>query len=255
MQQLYRSLLIVFFVSCYAVNGYSQNPADTAAPASSIDPELLNIFNAKVPKKYTIGGIKITGNRYYDEALVVSISGMAVGDEVVIPGGDNFAKAINNLWKQNLFNNIELYITKLDGSVIYVEFNVQERPRLSKVIFNGIRKGEQDDLEGKIGIAKSQVITENRRRTAVENIKKFYFDKGYQEVNVNVLESIDGTAAGLSILTFTINKGRKVRIGNITFVGNTVPENKLKKQLKGTKEMSHFTLSPDTTQSVYGKKS
>ncbi|RTL58337.1 MAG: outer membrane protein assembly factor [Sphingobacteriales bacterium] len=253
MQQLFRSLLIVFFVSCFAVTGYSQQPADTTPV--SIDPELLNIFNAKVPKKYTIGGIKIAGNRYYDEALVISISGMSVGDEVTIPGGDNFSKAITNLWKQNLFNNIELYITKLVGNVIYIEFNVQERPRLSNVFFKGIRKSEQEDLEGKIGIAKSQVITENRRRTAVENIKKFYFDKGFQEVKVEVLESIDGTAAGLSILTFTIDKGKKIRIGNISFVGNTIPENKLKKQMKGTKEMSHFTLKPDTAQPVYGQKS
>lgn len=251
MQQLYKSVLTVLLISL-SIGSFAQQTADTTNP-TSVDPELLNIFKAKTPKKYTIGGIKVAGNRYYDEALIISISGMAVGDEVVIPGGDNFSKAITNLWKQNLFNNVELYITKLDGNVIYIEFTVQERPRLSNVFFRGIRKGESEDLEGKIGIAKSQVITENRRRTAVENIKKYYFDKGYQLVDVDVLETIDGTGQGLSILTFNINKGKKVKISDITFVGNdNVPEAKLKKQLKGTKEMGRLTLSPVRDSSVYG---
>lgn len=254
MQHFYKSLLIAFLTFFCVESGFTQQVTDTTAP-SSVDPELLNIFNAKVPKKYTIGGIKIVGNKFYDEALVISISGMAVGDEVVIPGGDNFSKAITSLWKQNLFNNIDIYITKLEGPNIYIEFNVQERPRLSNLFFKGIRKGEAEELEGKIGIAKSQVITENRRRTAVENIKKFYADKGYQQVNVAVQEAIDGTGIGLSILTFIIDKGKKIKIGDIFFSGNnSVAVNKLKKQMKGTKEMSRLSFKPVEEKPLYGGK-
>ena len=46
---------------------------------------------------------------------------MNVGDKVMIPGGDNFSKAINNLWNQRLFSNVQIYFTKLEGTNLYIE--------------------------------------------------------------------------------------------------------------------------------------
>ena len=37
-----------------------------------------------------------------------------IGDEVVLPGGDLFSKAITKLWAQNYFSDVEIYITKLE---------------------------------------------------------------------------------------------------------------------------------------------
>ena len=81
---------------------------DTAHPLS-VDPELIALGNQKnPPREYTIAGIKISGTKYLDESLLTSISGLTVGDKVTIPGGDNFSKAIMNLWKQRLFADIEI---------------------------------------------------------------------------------------------------------------------------------------------------
>src|SRR5688500_14897202 len=91
-------LLALVFLTISPV--FSQDK-DTTVP-TSIDPELLELSTTKVPKEYTISGIKITGTKYLDEQLLISISGITVGDKVTIPGGDNFSKAIANLWKQNL---------------------------------------------------------------------------------------------------------------------------------------------------------
>ena len=109
-------------------------------PTTSADPALLGLFNQSIPKRYSIAEIKVTGAQYFDPNLVTSISGLNVGDEVRIPGGDNFAKAIEKLWGQNLFADIEIYITKVEGDKIWVEIAAVERPRLSKVIFRGIKK-------------------------------------------------------------------------------------------------------------------
>src|ERR1700753_695663 len=121
---------------------------DTTKPVS-VDPELMILGNPKTPpREYTIGGIKIAGTKYLDESLLTSISGLTVGDKVTIPGGDNFSKAIQNLWKQNLFANVAIYFTKLVGSSVYVEIDVSERPRLGNFYFRGtgIKKGDADDL-------------------------------------------------------------------------------------------------------------
>jgi outer membrane protein insertion porin family len=53
--------------------------------------------------------------------LLISIANINVGDEITIPGGDNFSKAITNLWKQNYFSDVEIYITKVEGSNISLE--------------------------------------------------------------------------------------------------------------------------------------
>jgi outer membrane protein insertion porin family len=102
-----------------------------------------------------------------------------VGDEVVIPGGDNFSRAINKLWSQNYFSDVEIYITKLHGTNIDIEINVSERPRLSKFYFKGIGTGAIDDLNSKTGLVPGRVVTENMKRTASEAIRKYFFDKGY----------------------------------------------------------------------------
>ena len=45
--------------------------------------------------------------------------------------------------------------------------------------FKGIKKTEEEELMGKIGLAKQTIVTENTRRTAGEVIKKYYGEKGY----------------------------------------------------------------------------
>jgi outer membrane protein insertion porin family len=229
--------------------------ADTTNPGLSVDPDLIALGSAKTPKEYVLAGVKITGTKYLDESLLVSISGLTVGEKVIIPGGDNFSKAIQNLWKQNLFSDITIYYTRLVGNSIYIEINVTERPRLSNFFFRGVKKGDGDDLGPKTGLIKGRVVTENMKRTAVEAIKRFYADKGYQDAEVKVNEARDPTVANSETLTFNIDKGPKVRIEQINIYGtHAVSEATLKKQLKDTKELSRFTLYPPENDTFYGKK-
>ena len=224
-------------------------------PTTSVDPALLGLFNQPIPKKYTIAEIKVTGTQYFDPNLVTSISGLNAGDEVRIPGGDNFAKAIENLWGQNLFADIEVYITKVEGDRIWVEIAAVERPRLSKLIFRGIRKSEATDLKEKVGITASQVVTEARKQNAIEAIQKFYTEKGFQGAKITVQERPDTAYTNGEDLIFIIEKGGKVRVNDVMIFGNEkINELKLKKQLKGTKEKSRFSLFADKNTSPYGVK-
>src|SRR5450755_4104853 len=226
---------------------------DTTHPVS-VDPELLALENQKTPKEFTIAGLKITGSKYLDESLLISVSGLSIGDKVIIPGGDNFSKAIQKLWNQNLFSNIAIYFTKITGNELYVEINVTERPRLTNFIFEGASKSESDDLKIKTGLIKGRVITENMKQTADENIKKYYADKGYQGVQVKITEQRDPKTPNSEILTFDIDKGTKVRINQITIYGtNAIPPAKIKKQLDDTKEVTKLTLYPAKDSSSYGE--
>jgi outer membrane protein insertion porin family len=254
MQRRFHVVVLMFFFFLFVSAANAQVP-DTTKPTVT-DPELLEIPLAKSPKEYTIAGIKITGTKYLDEALLSSISGISVGDKVVIPGGDNFSKAITNLWKQNLFSNIQIFYTKLEnGNNLHIEINVTERPRLSKAIYRGVKKSDIEELVKKTGLVSGRVITGNMKLIAVENIQKYYSEKGFRGVTVKILEETDKSLTNSQMLVFVIDKGKKVRINEINIYGNEhVTEGKIKKQMKGTKEMSKFTLYPSSDTSVYGAK-
>lgn len=222
----------------------------------SVDPALQDIFNNRPPKEYTIAGITVTGTRAFDPNLIISISGLAVGDKVMIPGTDAFSKAITKLWRQNLISNIQINFTRLEGTNLYIEFALAERPRLADFKLYGIKKGERDDLEPKLGLAKDRVLTENMRLSALEAIRKFYYDKGYRNVTIDVKEEKVATLNNAVALYYYINKGKKVKVNSINFSGNkTLDELKLKRQMKGTKEMTRFTLFPINIKNPYGDTS
>lgn len=247
------TLVTSFAVVCLlcALNTYAQVTRDTTPV--SIDPALENLVRQTAPQEYTIAGITVSGTKYLDQQLLISVSGLSVGDKVMIPGGDNFSKAITNLWKQNLFSNVRILITKIQGSDIWIEINVQERPRLSNFSFKGVKKSEQEELSGKTGLVKGRVITENMKRNAVDAIQKYYVDKGFKGVDIRIDEQTDPSLANSQILTFHIAKGKKVRINEINFYGNeAVSDARLKKRLKGTKEMTKLTFYPSADTGVFG---
>jgi len=228
------------------------NVADTTP--TSVNVELENIFNAKAPKQFVISDIKVAGSTSFDPNLIISISGLAVGDKVVLPGGDNFARAINNLWKQNLVSNVEIYLTQLSGKNLSVEINITDRPTLSNFKFKGISKSEADELTPKLGLAKGRLtrVTQSLKITASEIIRKYFVDKGFRNVEVDVIETKDPKNANAENIVFDIQKNGKVRINEIYFAGNDkVGDLKLKKQMKGTKEKSRLTFFPSFDNNVY----
>lgn len=214
--------------------------------AVSVDPELENIFSQKSPKEYIVGSVVVSGNKYFDNALLLSIANLNVGDKIVIPGGDNFSRTINNLWSQNYFSNVTIYITRLEKpNKLHLEIEVQERPRLQKFTFNGVKKSDVEELQTKSGLVAGRIITENNKQLAIDAIVKYYQEKGFRNIDVKVAEVPSTTVPNASDLVFDINKGKKVKVGDIYIGGNTeVPELRVKRQMKGTKETTRITLYP-----------
>ncbi|HVE60933.1 MAG TPA: POTRA domain-containing protein, partial [Chitinophagaceae bacterium] len=251
MQQLFsRIFALIFFIG---LSTFSVLAQDTTRP-SSVDPALIDLENSRIPKEYTINSVKVTGANFLDTSIVISISGIQPGDKIQLPGGDAFSKAITNLWRQRLFSNVQIFITALQNDNIDIEISVQERPKLGDFKFIGIKKTEAEELQGKIGLTKSTIITENTRRNALEAIEKYYTDKGFKNVQVRIEEKPDASLINANSLTFYIEKGQKVRINDIDIYGNeTVSDLKLKKEMKGTKEMTKITFHPEKVKSPYGE--
>lgn len=247
--------LILLLIVCFGFQPtlWAQQP-DTGKPVS-VDPELEAIFNSKTPREYVIAGITVSGSKTFDSALLVSITGIAIGDKVYLPGGDLLSKAVLSIWRQQYFDDAAIYITRVDGKDIYIEISVRERSRLGNYFFKGVKKGEEDELKEKIGLTPNKVITENLRLTSIEKIEKYYIEKGFRQIEVKIAETKNAINPNFVDLTFNVSKGPKVKIDEIYISGNEqVSDLKIKKQLKGTKERLRFTLYPSKQPPVYGSK-
>ncbi len=204
----------------------------------------VQLFDEKVdytaPKEYYIGGITISGVKYLDNNVLIMISGLSVGDKISVPG-DEIAKAIKKLWKQGLFENVEISYTKIQGDKIFLNIDLKEQPKLQKFSFRNIRKSEADDLRDAIGIVRGDAVNENVIIRSRNIINQYFIDKGFYNVNTDIRQLRDSVHANQVTLVFDIHKGKKVKIGEIHIVGaeKEKPES-LKMKFKETKEKRFY---------------
>jgi len=205
--------------------------------------EAISTIDYGTPKEYTIGGVTISGTNYLDKAVLVSISGLRPGQKVNIPGED-ISIAIKNLWDQKLFTKVSIVISRVVGNEVFLDIQVEERPRLGRFNFKGIRGGEVDELRKKLSLTAGSIVTENTKFTVTRIIKDYYHDKGFLNCKVKLQELRD-TMFALNTVTLTImiDKGEKVRINAINFYGNhAFDDNKVRRQMKDTKEKFKMDL-------------
>lgn len=201
-----------------------------------------DIIDYNAPQKFEIGGIEIEGTKYLDKDVLISISGLRVGETIGIPS-DKTAKAIKNLWNQKLFTDVSLHIKRKLGNTVFLVFKLVELPRLSRYSIEGANKPHLEELRKKISLRSGSIFTDTDRLRTVNSIKSFYIDKGYYHVNVLVSEKKDEVLANSIIVNIKVEKGSKVRINRIYVEGNNKQKtSKVKGQMKDTKEKVKFEL-------------
>lgn len=205
----------------------------------SIPADSLSYLN---PRDYIIGGVTVSGTKYLDKDVLVQISKLSKGDRINLPGEQN-AAVVKRMYDQGLFDDVQLYITKINLDTVYLEIAVTERPRLSRLHITGIRKGEVEDLQKKLSDKNSKIVNENLLSTTTAIIKKHFNEKGFLNTTVDIKQRKDPGDANSVILDVAVDKKQKVRINKVTFEGNTAfSSKKLKKFLKKTRERKWYNL-------------
>ena len=202
----------------------------------------LETISYSSPRQYVLGGVNISGTKYLDHKTLIQISGLEIGKTITIPG-DDLTKSIEKLWEQGLFSDIQISAEKILGNSIFLNFYLEERPRLSKFKFEGVKKSDIDAIRDKIKLVRGKIITENIISNTKNIIRDHYIEKGFLNVRVDISEKEDPDSKKHVLLIIDVNKGEKVKISEINFVGNTVfTEKKLKRFLKETKEKKFFRI-------------
>jgi len=175
------------------------------------------LFNYKEPKKFKVAGIEINGTQYLDKNIIRSLTGIKIGDAVTVPG-DDLTKSIKNLWKQGLFGDIKIFADKVEGELIYLSIDVQEKPRLNDISIKGLKKSEADDLKKKFELLKGKPLTDALKVNIKNIIVDKYEEKSYLNPIIDIKDKKDEGLVNSASLIVTVDKGNKVKINNMNYL-------------------------------------
>ena len=191
------------------------------------------------PRLYYIRKVNIHGIRFRDKDLLLSTSGLIPGDSLYLPS-TFISDAITRLWGQRYFSDVEIG-ANIEGDSIDLEVFLQERPRVRSWNFEGDHIGRSkqkdltDELKLKAGTELSDYVIDKNEKL----IKKHFIAKGFRNVDVTTRIENDPIRQNMVNVTFRIDRNEKVRVGSITFSGNTqFKEKRLRRTFKKTHQKS-----------------
>lgn len=191
------------------------------------------------PKTYVIAGIDVTGiGDHYDPETLIQLSGLRVGSEIKIPG-DQITKAIKRLYAHGLFSDVAIYVDRLEGKNAYLNLNLTERHKLSRINYIGIKKSEENKIKEKVNPLPGTQVTDNMISNLQNIIEKYFKEKGYYNIDIKVLQRDDPQNENFVILDVTAERKNKIKVKDVIITGNKdVKDGKLKAAMKKTKEKS-----------------
>jgi outer membrane protein insertion porin family len=188
------------------------------------------------PEEFTIAGITISGIKYLEPSALIGISGLRIGQKVDIPG-EQITSSVKKLWDQGLFSDVKITITKKEDDNVWLDIYLQERPRLSALTFEGIKKSEESELTEKLALPNGSQVTAHLINKARRVITDHYVEKGYLNTEVDVIQKDNPDMPNNVYLNVVVNKHEKVKIAEIQFSGNEFFDAKrLRRVMKNTKQ-------------------
>ncbi|MBR9861442.1 outer membrane protein assembly factor BamA [bacterium] len=205
---------------------------------SQYDSSALIILDYDNPVKYKIGGIATHGNQFTDRNIILLMSGLYVGQTITLPG-DELRIAVERLWNQSLFSDVEITLAGMKNDKIFLNIVVKERPRLSRWSIKGLRKSQTKDVNEAINLHKNQLITEDLLNQTRTSIQEFFYEKGYYGVTVKFTKELDPEKPNYEVLRIDVDRGKKIKVHEYVITGNeAINDRKIRAMLK-PKQLKH----------------
>ena len=177
----------------------------------------------------------MSGAQDLDPNVVIMLTNIRVGDNIQFPD-PKISDAIRTLWRQQLFENITFSVVNKSGKKVYLDIRLKELPKMSKYFITGVKKTWKDDIREELDLRAGKVVNENLVVMSRNKIQSYFREKGYLNASVDITQERDTTFNNAVILGFKVKSGERVKIGEISFVGNeAVADKVLLKAMKNTK--------------------
>ena len=190
------------------------------------------------PKKYVVGGVRLEGNQYLSADQILQVASLQKGMEVTVPS-DEMSNIVTRLWLQRYFEDVSVSIDSITPTrdTAFFKISIIERPRVSRWVFSGVKSGEEKELRERLNIRRGGEFSEYVAKTSSDIIKRYYKEKGFYNVKVDVNTKRDTVIQSAIRVQFAVDRGEKVKIQKITFKGaDHVKESKLVRSMKKTRD-------------------
>ena len=225
-------MLIALFLN-FDANAQTQKDSLSVVTKDTIPASTLSY---KKGKEYILGGISVTGLKKFSEETVRVFTGLRNGQPLKLPG-DKLTSAIKKLYESKQFSNVDVYLAKIDGNTIYLQFDVLELPQLNNVQITGLKKSKVKELKKETELKTGAMVTDNLIVTTKNYITKKYTDKGFLKTKVSLDVKKDTSDVNIVNMSIYVDKGKRIKIKDIIFTGNKALSGKsIRKAMKNTKE-------------------
>ena len=223
--RLYRLIFLTLFLTLSSSVWAQQSGADVTVDYNN-------------PKKYIVGGVKLEGNDHFSPEQILQLTGLQEGMEVTVPS-EEMTNIVKRLWGQRFFDDVSVVIDSLAPTrdTAFFKISIIERPRVSRWTFSGVKSGEEKELLERLNFRRGGEFSDYVAKTSTDIIKRYYKEKGFYNVKVDVNTKRDSVIKSAIRVQFAVDKGQKVKIKKITFNGaENVKESKLVRSMKKTRD-------------------
>jgi len=188
------------------------------------------------PRECVISGLTVSGVNYLNSDQILSLTGLAIGDTISIPG-EELTSIVKRLFLQRFFSDVGVYVDSLVGNNAYLNINIVERPRVSRWNYHGVKKGERTDIEERVKLRRGSELSDYVIKSSCDIIKRYYVEKGFLNTEVVATHSEDTTIKNAVQVTFNVDRKQKVHIQQINFIGSEhLSIHKMRFAMKKTKD-------------------
>ncbi len=228
--------IVLLTVFCAAQAFAQQSPAEETAGNSQRPP----IMDYESPKMYTVKDVRMSGLKFLDSNTLMAVAGLNVGDQAMIPGG-YISSAMTKLWNMRNFSDVDI-TAQVEGDSVILFVELTERPRVNSWNIEGIRPGQATEIKEKLKITRGgSELSDYTIDKNIKGIKDYLIEKSFLNVKVDPKITNVPNADNRNIVdvTFVVDRGPKVKIGEVSFEGNEAFEDKrLRRTFKKTREKS-----------------
>ncbi len=187
----------------------------------------------------TVEEVLVIGGTTVSTDTVEYYLGISTGDEW---SPETVKKNFHRFWDSGLVEDLKVEVEELGPGRVKVVVTVKERPKVSEFSFSGNKKLSNTSIREKLDTAgvtlkRNVPLKSSDLQRFKRAIEEEYAKEGYLSAIVNPVA--EDVGPNLKKVTFTIDEGGKVRIGEIAFEGNEVfSDGRLRGALKKLKERS-----------------
>ncbi len=197
--------------------GSAHSSYQTGIPVTELNSVIRKTVNDILnytSRNFLIATIAPEGNNRIDSGALLRKISTKPGD---IYDPVQLRADLKAIFSMGYFDNVEIESKDTDKGKEVI-FRVKEKPVIKQVLITGTDELDEQEIRDAASIMSNSILNPARLNEAVQRINELYKSKGYY--NTKTAADISYPSENEAKVTFRIEEGKKIFIGDILFEGN-----------------------------------